>query len=329
MIQLSFTQPNSSQIEKGRALVDRILLFTVLVAAACGVVGCRPIARLFEPQVATMTPEDFASDPLLKPLAEAVDRGDAAAIAASVEAGADVNAYGEGGYRLLYWVMARGKVEGFEQLLKHGARLDDNYRDSSYLRDPSYNRAVIEKMLENKDQRFLEAALRQGLDPDYSLAKDFHRPLLFIAIDSHSYAAIETLLNAGAAINGQDDSGYTPMIEASMGREYNAARILLDRGADPTIMDKQGHDFVWGLKQYGSRGVLPDCRESFDVVVTELIRRGLLTRQDIIDGNKLPESAPKNEPGITVIEHSPDSEAGRAILELDRREREANSRENR
>jgi ankyrin repeat protein len=262
-------------------------------------------------------------------LAEAVDRGDAAAIAASVEAGADVNAYGKGGYRLLYWVMARGKAEGFEQLLKHGARLDDDYRDSSYLRDPSYNRAVIEKMLENKDQRFLEAALRQGLDPDYSLAKDFHRPLLFIAINSHSYAAIETLLNAGAAINGQDDSGYTPMFRAMLGNEYNAARILLDRGADPTIMSKQGHDFVWGLKQFGSRGVLPDCRESFEVVVSELIRRGLLTRQDIIDGNKLPESAPKNEPGITVIEHSPDSEAGQAILELDRREREASGRENR
>ena len=97
----------------------------------------------------------------------------------------------------------------------------------------------------------------------------------------------------------------------------------------PDGPNKQGHDFVWGLKQFGSRGVLPDCRESFEVVVTELIRRGLLTRQDIIDGNKLPESAAKNEPGITVIKHSPDSEAGRAILELDRREREANGRENR
>jgi hypothetical protein len=34
-------------------------------------------------------------------------------------------------------------------------------------------------------------------------------------------------------------------------------------------------------------------------------------------------------PGVTVIEHSPDSEAGQAILEMDRKEREANERDRR
>jgi len=303
-------------------VVDRPF-FIVLLAAVCGIVGCGPIARLFEPQAATMTPDDFASDPLLRTLAEAVDRGDAAAIAAAVKAGAAVDTYGKGGYRLLYWAMARGNVEGFQQLLKNGAPLDNDYRDSSYLRDPSYNRAVLEKMIENKDQRFLEAALRQGLDPDYSLQKVFHRPLLFFAISNHSYAAIETLLNAGADINGQDHYGHTPMVAAMMGCEYNAARLLLDHGADPTIKNEKGHDFAWGLKLWGSRGVRPDHWESFEVIVSELVRRGLLTRQDIVEANKLKESARDTEPGITVIEHSPDSEAGRAISELDRREREA------
>ena len=298
-------------------------MLMLLPAIVCGVIGCGPIARLFEPQAATMTPEDFASDPLLGPLAEAVDCGNAAAITAAVKAGAVVNAYGKGGYRLLYWSMARGKVEGFQQLLKHGAQLDDDYRDSAYLRDASYNRAVLEKMIENKDQRFLEAALRQGLDPDYSPQKVFHRPLLFFAISSHSYAAIETLLDAGADINGQDHYGHTPMVAAMMGCEYNAARLLLDHGADPTIKNEKGHDFAWGLKQWGSRGVRPDHRESFEAIVDELVRLGLLTRQDIVEANKLKDSSPDTEPGITVIEHSPDSEAGRAISELDRREREA------
>jgi hypothetical protein len=145
----------------------------VLLAVVCSAVGCGPIARVFEQQAATMTPEDFARDPLLRPLAEAVDRGDAAAIASAVKAGADANAYGNSGYRLLYWAMARGKVEGFEQLFKNGALLDDDHRDSAFLRDPSYNRSVLEKMIENKDQRFLEAALRQGMDPDYSPPKVF------------------------------------------------------------------------------------------------------------------------------------------------------------
>jgi len=296
----------------------------VLLAVAYGVVGCRPITRLLEPTAATMTPEDFASDPLLKPLAEAVDRGDAAAIAAALAAGADVNAYGKGGYRLLYWAMARGKVEGFEQLLKYGATLDEEYRDSSYLRHPSYNRAVLEKMIENKDQRFLEAALRQGLDPDHAPNEIEKRTLLFFAVSSHSNPAIETLLAAGANINWQDYSGYTPMVEAMMGRNYNSAKMLLDHGADPTIEDEKGHDFAWGLKLWGSRGVRPDEREYFEKVVDELVRRGLLTRQDIVEADK-----PKTpNAGITVIEHSPDSEAGQAILELDRREREVRGREN-
>ncbi len=293
--------------------------FRVLLATVCGMVGCGPIARVFEQQAATMTPEYFASDPLLRPLAEAVDRGDAAAITAAVKAGADVNAYGSGGYRLLYWAMARGKVAGFEQLLKHGAPLDDDYRHSSYLRDVSYNRAVLEKMIENKDQRFLEAALRQGLDPDHALNEIEKRSLLFFAVSSHSHPAIKTLLAAGADINWQDYSGYTPMVDAMMGRNYNSAKVLLDHGADPTIVDEKGHDFAWGLKLWGSRGVRPDQQESFEAIVDELVRRGLLTRQDIIEADK-----PKTpNAGINVIEHSPDSEAGRAIGELDRREREA------
>jgi hypothetical protein len=32
---------------------------------------------------------------------------------------------------------------------------------------------------------------------------------------------------------------------------------------------------------------------------------------------------------VTVIEHAPDSEAGQAILEMDRKEREANERDRR
>ena len=297
--------------------------FIVLLAAVCGVIGCGPIARVFEQQATTMTPEDFAIDPPLRRLAEAVDRGDAAAIASAVKAGADVNAYGKGGYRLLYWAMARGKVEGFQQLLNYDALLDDDYRDSSYLRDPSYNRAVFEKMIENEDQRFLEAALRQGLNPDYAPNEIEKRSLLFFAVSSHSHPAIETLLAAGANINWQDYSGYTPIVDARMGRNYNTAWFLLRNGADPTVKDELGHDFIWGLKEYGSRGVRPDHRESFEAIVSELVRRGLLTRQDIVEADK-----PKTpNSGITVIEHAADSEAGQAILELDRREREANARD--
>jgi hypothetical protein len=61
-----------------------------------------------------------------------------------------------------------------------------------------------------------------------------------------------------------------------------------------------------------------------------LAMRGLLTRQDIVEADKPKRSAlDDGPPGVTVIEHSPDSEAGQAILEMDRKEREANERERR
>jgi hypothetical protein len=45
--------------------------------------------------------------------------------------------------------------------------------------------------------------------------------------------------------------------------------------------------------------------------------------QDIVEADK-----PKTpNAGITVIEHAADSEAGRAISELERRERESNARD--
>lgn len=304
-------------------MAAELMFWGMTLASLCGLAGCRPLARWFEQQPANMTPEDFMSDRLLRRLAEAVDRGDAAAIDAAVQAGADVNAYGKEGYRILYWAMARGQVEGFQHLLRHGAMLDNDYRDSSYLRGPSYNQAVLEKMIANEDQRFLNAALRNGLDPNYAPNKVEKRSLLFLAIWNHSHPAIETLLDAGADINWRDYSGYTPLVKAMMIRDYSEVRLLLNRGADPVIKDNHGHDLIWALKRFGPRGVRPDQRESFEKVVNELVRRGLITWDDIKEAVK-----PKTpEPGITVIEHAPDSEAGRSIRELDSREREANARD--
>jgi hypothetical protein len=89
---------------------------------------------------------------------------------------------------------------------------------------------------------------------------------------------------------------------------------------------------VWGLKQYGTAGVWTGHEKSFEAIVEELVKRGLLTRQDIIEADKPKPVPPEFEgspPGITVIEHVPDSEAGQAIRELDRLEREANKRDRR
>jgi len=274
-------------------------------------------------------PHRFFTDPLQIRLADAVDRGDDAAVAAAVRDGADVNARGSEGFALMYWAIARDRVSGFESLMKHGADVTLWARDPALMSDPRFNRRLIRLLVSTKNPGFLEAALRQGLDPDSMLGTSSRESLLFGAIRDHCESAVRTLLDAGADINFRNGFGETPMIEAGMYSDYKIAWYLLQRGADPTVADRWGHDFVWGLREYGSRGVRPDHRESFEAIVDELVRRGLLTREDIVEADKPKQSVFGRPPGVTVIEHSPNSEAGQAIRRLDEAERRANRRNTR
>lgn len=267
-----------------------------LILLACGAVlatgGCGGRGPWFtRPSAAAMPPEAFAEDPVQRRLAVAADRGDAAAVAAAVAAGADVDATGKAGFRLLYWLMCRGRVEGFAAVVRHGGSLAAGSRDVRYLPDGSFAETVLEHVVGSTDTRFLEAALAAGLDPNHMPHPEDGMSLLFIAVTRHSIPAIKTLLKAGAAIDHQDASGYTPLVHAMLGCNYNEAWVLLELGADPTLTDHLGHDLVWGLRQWGSRGVRPDHRVSFDRMVAELIGRGLLTREDIAAADRLKPSA--------------------------------------
>jgi ankyrin repeat protein len=275
--------------------------------------------------------DSFSADPAVKRLAVAVEHGDPLAITTAVQAGADVNAVGRHGCRLLYWALARGNPVGFEGLLERGADINAPVCDPSQATQGVRIVTVLEKALASEDPAFITAALRQGLDPDYvPFPGPFDsRSLLFFAVQASSIPVAAALLDHGADIAHTCVAGYTPLIEARMGRDYNMAWFLLNRGADPTIKDKSGHDFVWGLKQYGTAGVWTGHEKSFEAIVAELVKRGLLTHQDIIEADKpkpVPPGFEGSPPGITVIEHAPDSEAGQAILELDRLEREATER---
>jgi hypothetical protein len=112
--------------------------------------------------------------------------------------------------------------------------------------------------------------------------------------------------------------------------DFKTMWFLMQRGADPTTGSSRNADIPSQLKTYGSRGVRPDQRQYFEKVVADLEARGLITRQDIIEADK-PKHArgSPSQPTATVIEHSPDSEAGQAILRLDQFEREANHRDGR
>ena len=298
----------------------RIAVVAAVMSALSCAIGCHRV-RLFlgveaEERIAA---EEFSSIPLVRRLAVAVDRGDRAAIAAAVTAGADVNAFGNSGFRLLDWAMVRNKPVSFETLLDQGADVMADYRDPRGVPDISYNCSILQRVLEADGPEFIQAVLRNGMQPNHVPFPEDGRSLLFFVLKSSDTRVLAALLDAGASVNQRDRWGNLPLSDAGTGRNFKAAWFLLQRGADPVAKDNWGNDFVKGLKEYGSRGVRPEQREYFEKVVDELVQRGLLTRQDIVEADK-----PKTpNAGTTVIEHAADSEAGRAISELDRREREA------
>lgn len=296
-----------------------------LLSLCCTACGRRDHQPAFdrEKDISAVT---FSSDPLTCRLALAVEKGDRQEIEAAIAAGADVNAFGKDGFRLLDWAMARDNPVGFGHLLACGASLDALYMDPRGIPDRSFNTTLLERVLSTDADDFISAVLRTGLHPDHVVFPADGRSLLFFAAHARATHVVDALLNAGASIDHQDSSGRTALFESMLSRNYQMSQHLLDRGADPTVATTQGHDFIWGIKEFGSRGVRPGQEAYFEAVVAELVSRGLLTRQDIIEADRPKTSAGGRPAGITVIEHEPHSEAGRAIRELDRRERESQGR---
>jgi len=60
---------------------------------------------------------------------------------------------------------------------------------------------------------------------------------LTIASESGDAVTIRTLLARGADANGKDSSGLTPLVRAARRGHYDAAKALLDGGANPNLFD--------------------------------------------------------------------------------------------
>ena len=81
----------------------------------------------------------------------------------------------------------------------------------------------------------LRLLLDKGVDPNSKA-----RPALHVAVQAAPLASVELLLSRGAKVNGEDESGATPLLYACKAMKLEAARLLLDRGADVDRSDKQG-----------------------------------------------------------------------------------------
>lgn len=182
-----------------------------------------------------------------KPVHDAVREGDVAKLKEMVERGTSVNTRDSDGKTPLELAVAAGKKEMVEILLEHGARraylggMDPAIVDLALRNDQKeIAEALLGEEQEHKDV-FLAAAfgkpseLRQMLQEDAGLAKAEtgwgDMPLHWAAVRGRQQAA-KMLMDKGADPNATNRWRKTPLDRAAQHGEMELARLLIEQGVE-------------------------------------------------------------------------------------------------
>jgi uncharacterized protein len=129
-----------------------------------------------------------------------------------LEAGADINArenwFGE---TALMWAAAENHADAVRQLVEAGADLNDRSR-----------------LLDVPRRRNGQSILPLGS----------WTPVMYAARQG-AHHSLRALIEAGADLNPVDPDGATALVIAIINANYDEAALLLDKGADPNIGDKE------------------------------------------------------------------------------------------
>jgi ankyrin repeat protein len=179
-------------------------------------------------------------------LVEAAARGDTASVIRLLDAGADIDAQGEGGRTAVMAATAGNHVDTVRALIEREADVD--IRDARL--DNPFLYAGAEGLLD-----VLRLTIDAGADP--SLTNRFGGTALIPASErGHVEVVRELLEHSDVDVDHVNNLGWTALLEAIMlgdggPRQQEVVRLLLDRGADPTIADRDG---VTPLQHARSRG---------------------------------------------------------------------------
>lgn len=159
-------------------------------------------------------------------VAEAAEQGDSEAVRGLLIQGADVNAALGDGTTALHWAVFHDDLELVRLLLKAGANTKAALRvDAStplFMAASNGNASVIEALL--KAGAEVNAATANGATP------------LMRAASAGSVPALTALLKSGADVNSKEPvHGQTALMFAAVENRSEAIKLLMERGADPTI----------------------------------------------------------------------------------------------
>ena len=156
-------------------------------------------------------------------LADAAERGDAAAVADLLRRHVDVNSAQADGMTALHWAALNGNANMVGVLLTAKAAVDPVTRLGDYtplhLAAERGHAAVVTRLLTAGGKA--TALTSTGVQP------------IHLAADAGSIAALGALLDKGADVNAKDTThGRTPLIFAASKDRIDAIKLLISRGAN-------------------------------------------------------------------------------------------------
>ncbi len=158
------------------------------------------------------------------PLADAVLRGDSAALRVLLTQGADVNEVQGDGMTALHWAASRGNVSATRMLVSAGARVDPVTRNGQY--------TPLHLAAQNGRAEAVRALLSAGANVNATTSSGGASALHFAATSGDA-ATIDALIEKGASVNVREKAfAQTPLMWAAAANRVSAIAALVKRGAD-------------------------------------------------------------------------------------------------
>jgi ankyrin repeat protein len=269
------------------------------------------------------------------PLIDAVKRGDAVAVNALLDRGADVSAAEGDGTTALHWAAQNDDIEMITLLLEAGAAADAANR---------FNVTPLELAASNGNAVAIERLAQAGADPNH-VSREGQTPLMTAAANGRVAAieallahgadvdaaetyrgqtalmwaagegnvdAVRALLAASADVNAKSKAGFTALLFAVRNAELDTVRALLDNGANANDLAPDGtsalnvatlnafYEVAAVLLDYGADPNLPDARASPLHTIAWLREPGATDRAGGV--GELATSAPRPLGNVTSLE---------------------------
>ncbi|HEY2845085.1 MAG TPA: ankyrin repeat domain-containing protein [Bryobacteraceae bacterium] len=240
--------------------------------------GTRPIHwavyrvdyELIQALIAKKAKVDVANEFGSYPLTEAVKLADARMVKMLLDAGASPESANLDGETALMLATKTGEFPIVDMLVKAGANVNvvEKFHHQTplmYAADAPKSAGEIVKLLLSKDANPKPRSLYNDWPSQItSEPRAQYRPVggltaMLYAARSGCYACVESLIASGADVNTPTPEGVTPLMIALDNDHYDAAKLLLDRGANPHLWDWWGRTALYisvDRKAGGSSGGL-------------------------------------------------------------------------